>query len=121
MLNLPFNKLQIWGKGMNLVNLVYEMSKSFPKEERYGLISQIRRSAVSVPSNIAEGSQRKSNKEFANFILISKGSLAELQTQLIISLKQQYIKESDLKLVMDEIIELDKMLFAFHKKLTTYN
>jgi len=78
-------ELKIWQKAINLSIGVYEITSNFPKEEKYGLISQIRRSAVSIPSNIAEGAGRNSNKEFVHFLSIANGSAFELQTQLIIS------------------------------------
>lgn len=119
MLKLPYKKLLIWQKALSLTKLVYVLTKKFPKEEVYGMTSQIRRSAISAPSNIAEGSQRNSDKEFANFILIAKGSLAELETQMILSNEFSYVSEEGVENVMKEISELDRMLFAFHKKLAT--
>ncbi|OGJ55634.1 four helix bundle protein [Candidatus Peribacteria bacterium RIFCSPHIGHO2_02_FULL_52_16] len=115
---MPFQKLLIWQKGMDLVKLVYVVTKSFPKEEIYGLTSQSRRSAISIPSNIAEGSQRTSEKEFANFILMAKGSLAELHTQMLAAHDLGFISQEQIKLVLEKIIELDRMLYAFYKKLT---
>lgn len=119
MLKLPFKKLLIWQKSLVLTKEIYSLTKNFPKEEVYGLTSQMRRSAVSVPSNIAEGSQRTSNKEFANFILIAKGSLAELETQLILSKELILISENDLNVTLEKINEISRMLLAFYKKLTT--
>ena len=75
--------MNVWKKSMNLVEVFYALSSKFPKEERYGLTSQIRRAAVSVPSNIAEGVARKGNKEFLQFINFSLGSLSELETQYL--------------------------------------
>lgn len=118
MLKLPFKKLLIWQKGLDLAKLAYLLTNDFPKEEIYGLNTQMRRCAVSVPSNIAEGSQRTSNKEFANFILIAKSSLAELETQMILSKELGFIMNSE-ENVSGKINELSRMLFAFHKKLTT--
>ena len=77
--------LDVWKKSVSLVTSIYEITKSFPKEEIYGLTNQIRRAAVSVPSNIAEGSARQGNKEFIQFLYIALGSLTELETQLIIA------------------------------------
>ena len=92
MLRLPYKKLKIWEKAMYIAILVHEATKHFPKEEIYGLTSQLRRSATSIPSNIAEGSQRTTNKDFANFILIARGSLAETETQIILASNFKYIK-----------------------------
>jgi four helix bundle protein len=121
MLAMSFEKLQVWQRGIALVESIYKATKLFPKEERYGLVSQMRRAAVSIPSNIAEGSQRTSDKDFANFVLISKGSLAELQTQLIISKKLEYISQELFSETAKEIDELSRMLHAFHSKLTTHS
>ncbi|MDH5596727.1 MAG: four helix bundle protein [Candidatus Peregrinibacteria bacterium] len=118
MIKLPYKKLQIWQKSMLLTQQVYKDSQVFPKEEMYGLTSQIRRSAISVPSNIAEGSQRRSDKEFASFILIAKGSLAELETQLLLAETFSYLNNEKLSVLLEMIDELDRMLFAFGKKLT---
>lgn len=102
---------------MDLSRRMYSVTQSFPKEEQYGLISQMRRCAVSIPSNIAEGSQRSSDKEFANFILISRGSLAELETQLILAHDFGYIDGKEFELVLRDIDELSRMLHSFYSKL----
>src|ERR1700742_3587490 len=85
-----FKKLKIWQKGFQIVINCFEITKNFPQEEKYGLISQIRRAAVSIPSNIAEGSSRISNKDYDRFIGISLGSCFELETQLLISKELAY-------------------------------
>ena len=102
---------------MKLVKSVYALTKNFPKEELYGLTNQMRRSAVSIPSNIAEGSQRTSDKEFSNFILIARGSLAELLTQLLIAMDLKYGPEIEITKIINECNELSKMLHAFYSKL----
>ena len=79
-----YKELDVWGKSMDLVEEIYKITNGFPTVEKFGLISQLRRATISIPSNIAEGSQRKSEKEFVNFIHIAKGSLAELETQIIL-------------------------------------
>lgn len=117
MIKLPYKNLKIWEKGRILTKEIYGLTNSFPKQEMYGLTSQIRRSAVSIPSNIAEGSQRISDKEFSNFILIARGSLAELQTQIILAEDLEYISKSDSERVIKATEELDSMLLAFYKKL----
>lgn len=83
--------LDVWKNSRTFVTEVYKLTNSFPKEEMYGLTNQIRRSAVSVPSNIAEGSARQGNKEFIQFLYISLGSLAELETQLLIASDLNYV------------------------------
>lgn len=106
---------------MELAKHAYILVKKFPKEELYGLISQIRRSAVSVPSNIAEGSQRRSDKEFSNFVLIAKGSLLEMETQFLLAKEFEYLSDTELDALEKEVNELDKMLFSFHKSLTAHS
>ncbi|MFH1296228.1 MAG: four helix bundle protein [Bacteroidota bacterium] len=85
--------LVVWQNAITLVTEIYQLSKHFPKEELYGLTSQLRRSAISVPSNISEGAARNQSKEFVRFLQISLGSLAELETQLIVSLNLRFIDE----------------------------
>jgi len=86
--------MDVWKRSMDLVETIYKVSTQFPKEEIYGLTSQIRRSAVSVPSNIAEGAARKSDKEFIQFISIAMGSLSEVETQYQLSVRLGFIEES---------------------------
>ena len=107
--------LDVWNKSVSLVTLVYEVTKSFPKDEIYGLTNQIRRSAVSIPSNIAEGSARQGNKEFAQFLYISLGSLSELETQLVIANNLKYITSSVSESIMNELIDIRKMLLGLIK------
>jgi four helix bundle protein len=97
---------------------VYDLLSKFPAGERYALSSQIRRSAVFVPSNIAEGHSRQHSLEFKQFIYIALGSLAELDTQLFISAKLNYIHENELSEMANQIVELRKMLYAIAKKLS---
>lgn len=96
---------------MELCNDVFKITKGFPKEEIYSLTSQINRSAVSVPSNIAEGSSRSSNKEFNRFLEIALGSLFELQTQMVLASYKDYIDKTELQKVEDKIEELQKNNF----------
>src|SRR3989338_9062252 len=98
-----FKDLKIWDKGINLVIDIYKLTSKFPSEEKYGLISQIRRSAVSIPSNIAEGHSRKTSKDFKQFIAIAKGSLSELETQLIISFKLNFISKEEFEMINEKI------------------
>jgi four helix bundle protein len=121
MLKMSYRKLKIWQKGMELMKMIYELSRLFPKEEMFGLTSQMRRAAISIPSNIAEGSQRTSNKEFANFVLIAKGSLAELETQVLGAQMLQYGKGKIFDDVLLRLDELSRMLHAFHNQLTTHD
>jgi len=113
----PHYKLEAWKNAMDLVDEIYRISRDFPTEEKFGLTSQMRRAAISVPSNLAEGAARKSKAEFANFVNISKGSLSELETQLIISKRQKYVDNiSDL---IDLIGKVSSQLSGLHNYLTT--
>ncbi len=107
--------LDVWKKSVALVTTVYEITKGFPKDEIYGITNQIRRSAVSIPSNIAEGSARKGNKEYLQFLYISLGSLTELETQLIIASNIKYLSEDDFESLMPNLKEIGKMLMGLIK------
>lgn len=96
-------ELKIWQKSIDLVILIYHVLKSFPDDEKFGLISQIKRSAISIPSNIAEGAGRNSNKEFAQFLSIANASSYELLTQLIISQKLSFISVIDFETITKEL------------------
>ena len=87
--------MQVWREAMDLVEEIYRVSGAFPREEVYGLTSQMRRAAVSVPSNLAEGAARQSDKEFLQFLIIARGSLSELETQVLIAGKLGYVKAVD--------------------------
>jgi len=110
-------QLKIWQKAMDLTTEVYQLSDDFPKEGKYGLTSQIRRSAVSIPSNIAEGAGRNSNKEFAHFLAVSNGSAYELQTQLLIAKNLNLITAS-LEHLLDQLDQIQKMNYALQMKLS---
>lgn len=110
MANRNYRNLIVWQKSMDVVVQTYQLTAKFPNDEKFGIISQMRRCAVSIPSNIAEGSRRGSEKEFRRFILISFGSGAELETQLEISRKLNYVSDIDLKNVEMLLEEVMKML-----------
>lgn len=112
-----FKKLNIWILSMELATNVYEITKSFPKDELYGLISQMRRCSVSIPSNIAEATSKNSNKEIVRFLDFSIGSIFELETQLLISKQLNYIKEFESNIIESKITELQKMIFGFRKNI----
>lgn len=99
-----------WQKAMELVEVVYHLTKRFPSEELYGLISQIRRAAVSIPSNIAEGQGRSSQNEFARFLSIAHGSLREVETQILIAMRLKYLQESDAAQAMQLCGETGRIL-----------
>jgi len=107
-----YQDLQVWKKSMDLVEEVYALVKNFPDDEKFGLISQIRRCAVSIPSNIAEGSGGNSKKEFAQFLSIVAGSLFELNTQIQISQRVGYIEIEKQEELASDIDEIHRMLFG---------
>ena len=110
-------ELKIWNKAIDLSVDVYKATSSFPSDKRFGLISQSRRSAVSIPSNIAEGAGRNSKKEFSNFLGIANGSSYELQTQLVISNRLSLLNDDLLNDLLKQIDELQKMNYAFQQML----
>jgi len=115
-----YTDLEVWIEARKLVGLVYLVSKKFPKDEIYGITNQIRRSAVSIPSNIAEGCGRNGSKETIYFLHIAKGSLYELETQIYLSVDQQYISKEELDLILEQILSCKKLLNGFinyYKKL----
>jgi four helix bundle protein len=110
-------ELKIWKKAIDLAVEVYRVTALFPLEEKYGLISQTRRAAVSISSNIAEGAGRNSEKEFKYFLGIANGSSFELQTQLFISNKLSLLSNEDLEKIFQQIEELQKMNYGFQNML----
>jgi len=108
-----FKELNIWKKSIDLSVEIYDLTSNYPDQEKYGLISQIRRCATSIPSNIAEGSSRISNKDFGRFLQISLGSAFELETQLIISRKVLNINKDKIEKIINKVIEIQKMINGF--------
>jgi four helix bundle protein len=108
--------LIIWRKGIDLAAITYKLTSTFPKNELFGLVSQMNRSGISIPSNIAEGFGRKSIDEFKRFLRISLGSLYEYKTQLHICRKLGYLSENEYVIVKDLCIEIDKMINTILKK-----
>jgi four helix bundle protein len=113
-----FRQLNIWKDSMQLAKAVYLLTNNFPNNEKYGLISQINRASISVPSNIAEGSSRSSNKEFRHFLSIALGSLFELETQVVLSQELRYMELEASETLISKIIQLQKMIATFRKALT---
>lgn len=107
-----YRDLIVWKKGIEFVQSIYVLSRSFPHSESFSLTNQIRRAAVSVPSNIAEGQQRCNGNEFRHFLHISLGSLAEVDTQLVLAIKLGYLAEGDVAEVQLQIEEIRKMLYG---------
>ena len=112
-----FKSLKIWQKGIKLVVDIYKLTKVFPQEELYGLTSQMRRSAISIPSNIAEGSGRNSDKDFNRFLDISLGSSFELETQIIIARELEFLSSEDFLKLSDKVQEEQKMITGLQKSL----
>lgn len=109
--------LDVWKKAISLVTEIYKLTESFPKVEQYGLTNQIRRSAVSIPSNIAEGAARASSKEFSQFLSIALGSVSELETQLIVSNNLNFIEKIHFEEMLERIVTIRKMIVGLKKSL----
>ena len=112
----PHYNLQAWQVSMQLVNMIYLWSNTFPSEEKFGLLSQIRRAAVSIPSNIAEGAARSGSKEFAHFLSIARGSLSEVETQYLIAINLGFASES--AELFDCIDQASRLITGLHKKVS---
>ncbi len=112
-----FEELKIWQKAMDITENCYRATESFPKEEKYGLTSQLRRSAVSIPSNIAEGSGRNTNGEFMQFLGIANGSSYELLTQLYLSKRLDLLTEDKVRPIINEVLEVTKMNYSLQRTL----
>jgi len=112
-----FKNLLVWQKAMKFVEEIYPLTAKFPDNEKFGLVSQLRRAAVSIPSNIAEGCERNTPKDFANFITIARGSAAEIETQISIALSLNFLDEKSAKNMLDKIVEIKKMLFGLRAKI----
>lgn len=112
-----FQDLKVWKKSMVLVSDVYKIASELPDDEKFGLISQIKRSAVSIPSNIAEGAGRNSNKEFSQFVSIATASSYELQTQILLIRNFNMADKENIDSVLSRIEEIQKMLFGLKKHL----
>lgn len=121
MIAKDYKELIVWQKSMDLVEEIYILLQTFPKEEMFALTNQMKRSAVSIPSNIAEGEQRNSDKDFVKFLFIARGSNAELQTQLYIALRLGYITNEQAEKAMDLCTEIAKMLNSLISKLKANN
>jgi four helix bundle protein len=112
-----YKDLLVWQKGIALVKNIYQLTGAFPAEEKFGLVSQMRRAAVSVPSNLAEGQARHTTGEFVQAVSYAEGSIAELETQLIIAIELNYCTQSGATHAFDLIEELRRMLNALRRKL----
>ena len=113
----PHKNLNAWLKSFDFVKEIYSVTKKFPDEERYGLISQIKRAAVSVPVNIAEGAARKSGKEFTHFLHIALGSLTELDTLLLLSFELKFINKEDADMLIEKLDVIGKLIYGLIKSI----
>lgn len=112
-----FKKLVIWQKAMDLSDLIYEYTEELPVKERYNLIDQLNRCSVSIPSNIAEGSGKRTKNHFAEFLSTSLSSAFEAETQLLICQRRKYGNQELLERLLDVVTELQKMIFNFREKI----
>jgi len=113
----PHEKLDVWCVAMDFVVVVYQATESFPKEEKFGLISQIRRAAVSIPANVAEGAARRSPKEFVHFISNAQGSASELETELLIAQRLGYLQKSIYLEMHNTLDNIGRMLIGLAQHL----
>jgi four helix bundle protein len=114
-----FKELVIWKEGMDLAKKIFAQTRNFPPEDKFTLTSQILRSAISIPSNIAEGAGRSSNKEFKHFADIAIGSSYELETQLLLAKDFNYLSSEEFEKLNDQLIKLQKMIFKFRNIIQT--
>jgi four helix bundle protein len=112
-----FEDLIVWRKGIDLVKNIYALTRGFPSDERFGLTSQMRRAAVSIPSNLAEGHARHTTKEFVMFVSNAEGSTAELQTQVLIAIELGYCTANETSVIAGQLHEIRKMLNALRREL----
>ena len=109
-----FRELIVWKKSIAFVVRIYEVTRSFPSAERFNLVTQMQRAATSIPSNISEGAGRNSNRSFKHFLTIAIGSAHELETQIIISSKLDYLSNPDCESLIADLTEIQKMLYRLH-------
>ena len=114
-----YKELNVWQKAMDIAVSIYRLTLTFPKDELFGLVSQIRRAAVSIASNIAEGEGRKSSNEFHHFLGIALGSISELETQIELSVRIGFTEKSEIQSLVNDLTTLGKMLTALRIKLKT--
>jgi four helix bundle protein len=109
--------LDAWQLGMQIVVEIYRLTRAFPPEEKFGLTAQLRRAAVSIPSNIAEGRGRLGAAEFRRFVSIARGSVAEVETQIAVAVALEFVGAEEIKLLVSELDQLSKMLFSLYRSL----
>ena len=117
-----FEKLDVWQKAIDFADLIYNKTRAFPSDERFGLTNQLRRAAVSISSNIAEGSSRSSKSDFARFVEIATGSVFEVVSQAFIAHRQSFLSQDQFRKIYADAEELSRMLSGFRKSLlSTFN
>ena len=116
-----FKELNCWQEAKDFSVFTYQVTSKFPSSEVYGITSQIKRAVVSIPSNIAEGAGRNSNKEFKHFLSIANGSAYELQTQLILTIELNLVSKESIQPILNLIIEIQKMNYSFQKSIANKN
>ena len=116
-----YKELKIWQRSMDFVERVYEVTSNFPKEEKYGLTSQLRRSVLSVPSNISEGAGRGTNRQFKHFLGVSMGSVNEAQTQIELAFRIGYLGREVYESLINEGVQIYKMILGFYNSLSDEN
>ena len=120
-MNKPHKKLNLWSDAVDLAQQIYKVTERFPSNEQFGLTSQVRRAAVSIPSNIAEGAARQTKKEFLKFLHIAKGSLSELDTQLEIARRLEYLDQARWEALDERLERIDRMLSGLVRSLRRRN
>jgi four helix bundle protein len=113
----PHHRLEVWKRSLDLVTKMYKVTALFPDQEKFGLVSQMRRAAVSVPSNIAEGAARSTARQFGYFLDIAQGSISELETQMLISRNLGFLASKQINPLLQEIEEISRMLIGLKKSL----
>jgi four helix bundle protein len=116
-----YQELTVWQKGMDLVVAIYEVTKQFPQSEAFGLTNQVRRAAVSIPSNIAEGQGRRAPQDFMRFLNIAYGSLQEVETQLMLAQRLSYIDKTTEMQILNQCADVARLLNGLRRSLTTDN
>lgn len=116
-----YKNLKIWQNSRELVKQVYELTALFPQKEQFGLVSQIQRAVISIPSNIAEGSGRGSDKDFSRFLDIALSSSFELETEILLAIDLKYLNDEQVSKVLQNIQEVQKMIFGFKESIKLKN
>lgn len=117
----PHEKLDVWKKSVEMVTAIYEVTRTFPSDEKFGLVSQMRRAGVSIPANIAEGAARQTGKEFCQFLSIAQGSASELETELLIARNLGYVSQENYERVYQEINVIARMLVGLSRAVRNRN